>query len=385
MSPRAHDVCAATVSDLPFDARVWKEARSLAASGRSVALVGCRYEIPKLGRRREAGVDVVEVPFGTRRGRVSLPGRLVVLLRLWWETLRISAAAYHAHNVEAAPAAWLASRVRGARLVYDAHELYAEAGGSGLRARLARLVTGSLERFMVQRSDAVITTNQSRADALGDRYGRNGIVVLANVPTRCDDLRALDPGYPSDKPVLLYQGHVSADGRAFRETLEAMTTVEEVEFVILGFARQARLDMINRWATELGVAERVHLLPPRPFDELVRTAAAATVGLVPIYPITLNEYLGDTNKIFEYLMAGIPVIASDLPEIRKVATSGRPQVGELFDPYSADSVAQALRRVLDSPATYGERCREARRLALEHYNWSVEEPRLLGLYSGLSA
>jgi len=130
---------------------------------------------------------------------------------------------------------------------------------------------------------------------------------------------------------------------------------------------------------------RVHLLPPRPFDELVRTAAAATVGLVPVRNRSTSDYLGDTNKLFEYLMGGLPVVASDLPEIRRVVTAGRPAVGELFDPSSPASIAAAVRQVLADPDLYARRRVEARRLALELFNWKVEEQRLLDLYARLSS
>jgi len=57
------------------------------------------------------------------------------------------------------------------------------------------------------------------------------------------------------------------------------------------------------------------LLPPRPFDELVRTAVAASARLVPIKPKSPGDSLGDTSKLFEYLMAGLPVVVGDLTEI----------------------------------------------------------------------
>jgi glycosyltransferase involved in cell wall biosynthesis len=127
----------------------------------------------------------------------------------------------------------------------------------------------------------------------------------------------------------------------------------------------------------------VTILPPRPFDELVRTAAAATVGIVPLHGDTQNNYLGDTNKLNEYLMAGLPVVASDFPEVRRVVTQGEPPVGELFDPRSPASIAEAVRKVLD-PALYEGRRREARRLALEVFNWQVEERRLLAAYEAMT-
>jgi glycosyltransferase involved in cell wall biosynthesis len=373
------DVCAAVVSDLTFDARVWKEARSLANAGYRVRLIGCKYELPASLHRSEGPIDVVEVPLGTRRGRVSVLSRAGTLLRLWLAVIRTPARAYHAHNVHVAPAAWISSRLRRAKLIYDAHELYDEASGGLPLPQVTAPITRAAERFMVRRSDAVFTTNVSRVEHLRERYGRESIEVLGNVPLRVEEVVPLDPGYPSGGPIVLYQGGIYARERAFRETLEALADLADVHLVIIGFGREHDLHLVRRWADECGVAGRVHLLPPRSFDELVRTAAGASVGLVPIKANRTNHRLGDTNKLFEYLMAGLPVAASDLPEIRRVVIQGDPPVGELFDPNSATSIAEAIRRVLSDPA-YERRREEARRLALKQFNWEIEERRLVGVY-----
>jgi len=382
MSAR-YDVCAAVVSDLTFDARVWKEARSLADAGYRVRVIGCSYDVQRTRRRAEGAIDVLEIPLGSRAGRISLAGRVLTLVRLWSAVLRTSARAYHAHNIHPGPAAWLASKLRSARLVYDAHELYGEPGGDGpVYAFVSRLEL-FLERRMVRTADAVITTNPTRAGVLTERHGRDGITVLGNVPMLVEEIRPVDPGYAPDRRTLLYQGGIYAETRSFRETIAALPELPEIDFAILGFGREHDLDLIRSWADEHGVADRVRLLPPRPFTELVGTAAAAHIGLVPIKPTTLNNQLGDTNKLYEYLMAGLPIAASDLPEIRRVAQEGEPPVGELFDPFSPESIAAAIRRILDTPDAYDDRRREARRLAVETYNWDAEEVRLLALYGRL--
>lgn len=383
MSRGRYDVCAAVVSDLPFDARVWKQARSLAKAGHRVALVGCRYEIERTQRRTEDGVDVIEVPFGKRTGRISVLRRARTLLELWLNVARIPARSYHAHNIHVGPLAWLLAKLRRARVIYDAHELYGEPGGGGPVPAVVSRIELVLERFLVRRSDGVITTNPTRAKVLCERHGRADVTVLGNVPALAVEVNPIDPGYSKERTTLLYQGGIYAETRSFRETVEALRELPTVDFAILGFGRDHDIDLIKGWAREAGVAERVRFLPPRPFDELVRTAAAADVGLVPIKPTTLNNKLGDTNKLYEYLMAGLPMVASDLPEIKRVVQDGEPTVGELFDPFSSSSIVAAVRRVLDGSEKYDARCAEARRLAAEKYNWGVEERRLLALYDSL--
>jgi glycosyltransferase involved in cell wall biosynthesis len=377
-----YDVCAAVVSDLSFDARVWKEVRSLTRAGYRVRLIGCGYELPRPRHSNVDGVDVIEISLGSRAGAVSVVRRARTLLRLWLEIVRTRARVYHSHNIHVGPAAWVASRARGRALVYDAHELYGESGATDRLSRISAHVASKVERFMVRRSDFVITTNASRAELLQQRHGRRSIVVLANVPERRDHVVPLDPGYPRGN-VILYQGGIYARTRAFRQTIAALTMLHDAELVILGFGREDDLALIRLWAAEEGVEHRVHLLPPRPFDELVSTAAAATVGIVPILTIDSRTRTGDTNKLFEYLMAGLPVAASDIPEIRRVIAGGDPPPGELFDATSPASIAEAVTLILENPQRYSERRKVARALALGEHNWNAQESRLLEMYSSL--
>lgn len=383
MSQR-YDICAAVVSHLPYDARVWKEAHALSRAGYNVKLIGCSHSAKTTYHRRVEGIDTVEVPLAKGDSRFSKSRRALTLGKLWWEIAGTDARAYHAHNVHVGPPALAAARRRRASVVYDAHEIYGVAGSkASLQERAAARANSPVERMMVRRADAVITTNRFRADLLARTYGRQSVTVLSNVPRRHEEVVPLDPGFPPGRRILLYQGGIYAR-RAFQTTLKALPLLESVDFAILGFGRDGDLALIRRWAEEAGVSNRVHFFPPRPFDELIATAAAADVGIVPLRPLNLNQALGDTNKLHEYLMAGLPVVGSDLPEIRRVLELGSPQVGELFDPDSPESIARAVRAVLDDAKTYAARRVEARRISLAELNWESEAPRLLGVYSDFS-
>ncbi|MDQ5807962.1 MAG: hypothetical protein M3320_04735, partial [Actinomycetota bacterium] len=114
-----YDVCAASVSELPFDARVWKESRSLAGAGYRLALLGCSSQVDATASRTtEEGIDVTEVPFGRPETRGGILQRIGVMVALSRRVLRTRARIYHSHNVEIAPAVWLAAKLRRATLIY---------------------------------------------------------------------------------------------------------------------------------------------------------------------------------------------------------------------------------------------------------------------------
>jgi glycosyltransferase involved in cell wall biosynthesis len=381
--PGAPRVCAAVVSHLPYDARVWKEARSLAAAGYAVDLVGMRYGIAAPQTREEDGVRVTELPFGDGHGAhsASLIGRARVLLSLWSRILRTPADIYHCHNVHVAPAVLASALFRRAEIVYDAHELYGEIKpGAGLGSRIAARLTRLVESIVVRRARRVITTNASRALVLAERYPRAEIVAVGNVPDLITDVEPLDPGFPEGVPILLYQGGIYAEARAFEATIAALALIADVHMCIVGFGRDRDKSLIAEWARREGVADRVHLFGPIPFDELVRVAAAASVGIVPLRNISANSYLGDTNKLFEYMMAGLPAVGSDFPEVARVLNAGDPRPGETFDPESPASIAAAVEAVLSD--RYEERRARARALAVGEYNWRLEERKLLACFGG---
>jgi glycosyltransferase involved in cell wall biosynthesis len=322
-------------------------------------------------------VTVTEQPFG-ERGEATLARRAMIMLRLWATVLRTPAAAYHCHNIHPAPAVLIAARLRGARVIYDAHELYGEPeAGAGPLSRLVSRVARLAERVISRSADAVITTNPSRAEVLAERHRLGDVRVVGNLPGRAEEVTPIDPGFP-EGDVLLYQGGLYAEARAFEKTIAALRHLPGVSFAMVGFGRDRDRRLIADWARESGVADRVHLFEAVPFDRLVGIAAAATVGVVPLRNISLNSYLGDTNKLFEYLMAGLPAVGSDFPEVARVLRSGEPPVGEVFDPEDEHSIAEAIRTVLGG--SYADRRAEARRLALERFCWEHEEPELLRCY-----
>jgi len=158
MSVRRYDVCASVISDLPYDARVWKESRSLARAGRRLSLTGPAYDIAAAREHHdESGVEVFEIPFGWRDQPKSYSKRIGVLIRVTVKVLGTPALVYHSHDIHVGPASLLAARLRRAKLVYDGHELWGEPHDGSLRARVMAATGALIESVMVRASDAVIT------------------------------------------------------------------------------------------------------------------------------------------------------------------------------------------------------------------------------------
>jgi glycosyltransferase involved in cell wall biosynthesis len=336
-------------------------------------------------------------------GRERLPGSVTVdwLVRwrqtiLGWANACAAAApmadVYHGHDLTALPAALAAARRNGAPVIYDSHEIFLEAGATATRPRWARWIFKRLEQGWIRRSAALVTVNRSLEEILTARYHPRRTVVLHNTPSRWTapspprHLMRTELGLGPDDPIALYHGGFSAH-RGLEELAAAILEpgLERVHAVFLGYG--SRKDWLLEQAADPRYGGRLHVLAAVPPERLLEWVVDADVGVMAIQTSTLNHYLSTPNKLFECLSAGVPVVASDFPEIRRiVAGDAAGPLGILCRPDDPADVARGIRSILDLSA--GERLALRLRCltaAHERWNWETESAHLIDLYAQLTA
>jgi glycosyltransferase involved in cell wall biosynthesis len=261
----------------------------------------------------------------------------------------------HAHDFATLPAARLLAR-GGARLVYDAHEIYAdqEPDAPSLQRALIRRLEGPLAR----RADTVITVSEPIAEELNEslRLRKRPLVVLS-----CPPRSEVEPAARGDGPLLaLYQGAIGP-GRPLDDLVVAAEHAEGVQLTV-------RVP----GAPPLPGVEMAQPVEP---DELVDAAAAFHVGLVINRPVTRNDELVLPNKLFEYLMAGLAVVAPRLPGMAPVIEGER--IGLTYEPGRPELLGAALTELARDGERLARMRAQARRLALERFNAESQLPMLL--------
>ena len=290
------------------------------------------------------------------------------------------------------PVALAVGQQRRAPVVYDARDIYLDAGNLARLPGPARRLFGRLERGWAQKADRVITVNRPYAEVMAGRFGIPEPLIVMNCayryePPPTERRRRFHDilGLPAEARVVLYQGGFSLD-RGIEQLVAAIGDVPGAVLVCMGYgALQPELDAIAadpaRRDGELG--PRVRILPAVPPAELLDWVASADVVAMPIQPTTLNHRLTTPNKLFEAMAAGVPVVASDLPGMAAIVRETG--CGLLVDPASPDAIAAACRTILDAPPeerrAYGERGLAA---AHERYSWETQVERLVEEYGRLT-
>ncbi len=294
--------------------------------------------------------------------------------------LATGADVWHSHDLNTL---YVGSRCKakrpGTRLVYDSHELATQRSRMG---RVKRRWAGWNERRGLRHADEVIMTTRSRARYQVERYGIPFPNLIRNVP----EIIEVETGWdlherleiPKDRRILLYQGSIQ-EFRGIEEAIEAVTMLDRCVLVVIGYGyhRPALEEVVRR----RGLADRVKFFGPIPNDELLYYTASADVGLCVIRGQSLSYRWSLPNKLFEYMMAGIPVVASDYEEMGRVVKEEG--VGTVCDPDDPESIAAAVAAIVDDPAAEA-RFRAATRTAITRYNWTVEGQVLRGIYDRLA-
>jgi len=377
-------VVMAVWNSLRHDARVVRSAAELADAGARVTVVAASWDEEEIGEQaHELGFQVITIrrpqPWVIKQNQ---PGRLTVLsralrvlpgfLRFWRAIRRQKADVYHAHDIQALPWVYLGAGRR--PVIYDAHEISTDRSGFG---RIAALV-GRMERWMARRVTGMITTTGMRADHFVREYDIPRPTVIQNRPffqphAPSRRLRDAVP-VPEDEPLFLYQGGLQP-GRGLESLMDRVAEIDGLQLAILGPGKMR--NSLQARCERLGITERVHFLEAVSWQALPEWTASADVGLQLLENVGLNHYTTDSNKIFEYAMAGLPVIASDFPEIRKIVTEA--DFGLLVDPADPEAVREAMIRLRDDAELrrhfHEQALANARRLS-----WETQAPALLGLY-----
>ncbi|MFN7452261.1 MAG: glycosyltransferase [Alphaproteobacteria bacterium] len=304
------------------------------------------------------------------------PARLY--LSLYRETLDNlhPADLYIAHDLPMLPVAIEAKRRYGGKVLYDSHELFPDQQWTQMETRMWR----TLEAEMIPATDGVITINPSIAEIMKTRYHLREVGVVYNA----EWLSAGDPArgrrfheilsLPSAARILLYQGGLSFE-RNLESLIGAMPYVTDVTIHLVFLGTGPAIKKLQALTASLRLQARVHFIPAVPQSELLAYTQSADLGVIPYYDNCLNYRYCTPNKLFEFIAAGLPIIATDLPEITRILAEHR--IGFTDNTRDLSTLASLILRGLEPSANQALRQNLLR--VRQHINWQNEGEHFAGL------
>ncbi|MFN2395338.1 MAG: glycosyltransferase [Bacteroidales bacterium] len=360
-------VCLSVTNDLVTDQRVLKVSDFLHRKGFNVLLVG---------RKKPDSPEFKHSNFMSYRFRLLFHKGFLFYaeynFKLFFYLLFQKNDLLVSNDLDTLLPNFLVSRIKRIPLVYDTHEYFTGSTELMHRPRV-RKTWKQIEKWIFPRLKNVFTVNQSIADLYEKEYGVK-IKVVRNIPkryTQREKLSRKDIGWPSDKKIVLMQGGAINIHRGAEELIQAMQPQYNLENVLLYFIGSGDVwNQIQKLTSDLNRNSVVKFIPRMPYEKLMQYTALADLGVSIDKPVSPNYQYSLPNKLFDYIGAGIPVMASSLTEVKKIVEDYN--VGVCIKNHDPVHIAETIHFVFNDESRYMS-WKENALKASEQLCWENEE------------
>lgn len=370
-------ICMISTNHLPFDSRIFhKEAKSLSKAG---------YEVKVVTRAKSTFKEEVDnikvVGIGQK---VEMKSYMSLLRRLLKEALVFDADVYHFHEPESLFISMYLKLFKNKKVVYDVHEYYWDIIPSMSLQR--KLFFTSLlyffEPLFCRYFDAIITAD----DGIAQRYKKfnSNVHPIFNFPSldvfNICNYKKSETKYGDD--VIVYVGGMSEERGVFNlvKAIHKVTNnCPSVKLLLVGnFESTNFKNKCSEYIHSNNLEENVDILGFVPHNEIPKYIDAAKIGTVLLYPTIRFNKTPYPIKLFEYMICGKAVLASNLPAMGSIIKKSG--CGVVVNPLDIDEIADKIMLLLDSPNELKKMGENGKNAVKEKYNWEVMGDRLIEIY-----
>ena len=358
-------------NDLVSDQRVRKVCQMLSDDG---------FEITLLGRQMRKSPSMPMRNYRVKRFKLFFETGFLFYaalnFRLFWYLLFCKADIFHSNDLDTLLPNFLAAKIRRKPLIYDTHEYFTGVPEIQQRPNVKK-VWQTLESIIFPKLKYVFTVNDSIAELYFQQYGLKP-QVLRNVPDANHFEKTKTRtilGMPEEKFILILQGNGINIHRGAEEAVMALQYLDHAVLYIIGSGDA--LPELLRLTEYYQLQDKIKFVGRLPYDEMMQFTANADLGLTLDKDNNINYKLSLPNKIFDYLLAGIPIMASNLPEVARVIHET--QDGVIIKQVNENEIAKAVNNLMHNKDEF----MRLKKHALEHaqsYTWANESKAMQMLY-----
>lgn len=361
-------VCMLTSVHTPTDTRIFhKECKTIAVAGYDIALI-VQYNKDEI-------IDGVQI-LGLAKPKNRIERMLMTSKHLYRRALECDADLYHFHDPELIPIG-IRLKNKGKKVIYDVHEDVPRQilSKQWIAAPLRKTISWTVEKYenyAARRFDYIIAATPF----IRDRFLKinTNTIDINNFPL-LSELHVPNTNWDSKEKIVCYVGGIGKV-RGINEMVDAIDLTEYSMLLAGKFASSGERDVAvskGGWSkvVELGHVNRA---------EVKAVLSRSVAGLVLFHPEP-NHVNAQPNKMFEYMSAGIPVIASNFSLWKEIIEGNN--CGVCVDPLNAKDMANAINWIIHNPEQAKQMGENGRRAVEEKYNWEQEANKLLKIYEGL--
>ncbi len=362
------------INDLVTDNRVNKSC---------MALIECGYDVTLVGRKLSNSLPIPNWTFKTIRLKMILkkgPAFYFFFnLRLFFVGLINKTDLFYANDLDTLAPMFLLSKLKKKPLIYDSHELFCEV--PELKAsRIKKSIWQKLEWYIIPKLKTCITVNVSIAKIYEAKYNVPFYIIrnISDFDQTFIPKSRVQLSLPEDKKIILLQGAGINVDRGAEELIDAMEFVQNAVLYIIG-SGDVWENLKQKVSFNKSIQNKVVLINKLPKSELINYTFNADIGLSIDKNTNLNYLYSLPNKIFDYIQAEIPILASRLPEIENIILQYK--IGDFIDDHNPKTIANKLNEMLYSQQLSSYKKYLA--IAKKEITWKSEKEKLLTIIKNI--
>ena len=362
------------INDLVTDNRVNKTC---------MALIECGYDVTLVGRKLSNSLPIPNWTFKTIRFKMIFKkGPLFYFFfnfRLFFVGLINKTDLFYANDLDTLAPLFLLSKLKKKPLIYDSHELFCEV--PELKAsRIKKSIWQKLEGYIIPKLKTCITVNDSIAKIYEAKYNVPFYIIrnISDFDQSFIPKSRVQLSLPEDKKIILLQGAGINVDRGAEELIDAMEFVQNAVLYIIG-SGDVWENLKQKVLFNKSIQNKVVLINKLPKSELINYTFNADIGLSIDKNTNLNYLYSLPNKIFDYIQAEIPILASRLPEIENIILQYK--IGDFIDDHNPKTIANKLNEMLYSQQLSSYKKYLA--IAKKEITWKSEKEKLLTIIKNI--